>query len=251
VQQCLSSTSEKSLARNNLRTLIVHPSSKIITSNISGRRLVIPDIHGCVNTLKALLNQVNPSKEDHLFFLGDYVNKGPSSPETLDFLITLQKRTNCHFIMGNHDHAILMHLTGEVLQSDDRMSTWNSRNLNNHPNTKQYIEFLQSLHHFIELDDYFLVHAGFDFNSNDSFLNTHKMMNIVGIEYDYSKAKGKKIIHGHLPHPLEEIERNIKEGNAIIPLDNGCVYQGERKGNGRLLCFDLDSGSLVKQDKLD
>ncbi|MCD4664857.1 MAG: metallophosphoesterase, partial [Bacteroidales bacterium] len=41
---------------------------------------VIPDIHGCANTLRGLIEDlIQPSKHDWLYFLGDYIDRGPSS----------------------------------------------------------------------------------------------------------------------------------------------------------------------------
>lgn len=43
------------------------------------RHLVIGDIHGCYDALRALLNLVEPGEDDVLITLGDYVNKGPDT----------------------------------------------------------------------------------------------------------------------------------------------------------------------------
>lgn len=41
---------------------------------------VIPDIHGCYNTLKKLIeDNIGLNKDDYIFFLGDYIDKGPYS----------------------------------------------------------------------------------------------------------------------------------------------------------------------------
>ena len=40
------------------------------------KRFVIGDVHGCSKTLKALVEQqLIPSKEDAIYFLGDYIAK--------------------------------------------------------------------------------------------------------------------------------------------------------------------------------
>lgn len=42
------------------------------------RTLAIGDIHGCLKTLKALLeDKIAIQKTDTLIFLGDYIDRGP------------------------------------------------------------------------------------------------------------------------------------------------------------------------------
>ena len=42
------------------------------------QRWIIPDIHGCAKTLKVLLeNMLKVTKNDELYFLGDYIDRGP------------------------------------------------------------------------------------------------------------------------------------------------------------------------------
>ena len=48
------------------------------------RTFVIGDIHGCYQTLKALLAKISPDpQEDVLIFLGDYIDRGPNSKEVI------------------------------------------------------------------------------------------------------------------------------------------------------------------------
>ena len=67
------------------------------------RTLVIGDIHGGLKALHQLLERANVSQEDHLIFLGDYVDGWSEAPQTIDFLIQLEKTHHCTFIRGNHD----------------------------------------------------------------------------------------------------------------------------------------------------
>ena len=66
---------------------------------------VIGDIQGCFDELKKLLNIANfKPQTDTLWCLGDVVNRGPKSLETLEFLYELP---NCHITLGNHDFLLL------------------------------------------------------------------------------------------------------------------------------------------------
>lgn len=44
------------------------------------RVLAIGDIHGCSKALSALLDAVNPTADDQVITLGDYVDWGPKAP---------------------------------------------------------------------------------------------------------------------------------------------------------------------------
>ncbi|MEM9992274.1 MAG: metallophosphoesterase [Bacteroidota bacterium] len=46
-------------------------------------KFVITDIHGCLHSLKELLDTIGLSKEDEIYFLGDYVDRGPYSKEVI------------------------------------------------------------------------------------------------------------------------------------------------------------------------
>ena len=54
-------------------------------------RWVIPDVHGNLITLKYLIeNRIALSKSDELYFLGDYIDRGPDSKGVIDFIMSLQ-----------------------------------------------------------------------------------------------------------------------------------------------------------------
>ena len=54
------------------------------------RKIVIGDVQGCLDELKALLDLLDfKSSSDQLIFLGDLINRGPKSLEVLEFLYLL------------------------------------------------------------------------------------------------------------------------------------------------------------------
>ena len=73
---------------------------------------IVGDIHGCVKTLSALVDQINPSDSDAFVLLGDYVNKGPDSVGVIRLCQTLP---HCTHLLGNHDVAMIAGYYGEVL----------------------------------------------------------------------------------------------------------------------------------------
>ena len=66
---------------------------------------VISDIHGQLDALKDLLSLVSfKYNEDTLYLLGDYVDWGPKSIETIQYVMEMSsKYENIHPLLGNHD----------------------------------------------------------------------------------------------------------------------------------------------------
>ncbi len=67
---------------------------------------LISDIHSNINLFKKIINDINITKNDHLFILGDVIEKDDHNIETLDYLMELDSRTNLHLILGNCDNVI-------------------------------------------------------------------------------------------------------------------------------------------------
>lgn len=93
-------------------------------------RYAIGDIQGCCNELRALLTRIGfAADRDRLWLVGDLVNRGPQSLETLRFVRALGD--NAIVVLGNHDLHLLAVACGcrsarrsdtldEVLQAPDR-----------------------------------------------------------------------------------------------------------------------------------
>jgi serine/threonine protein phosphatase 1 len=64
-------------------------------------RWIIGDVHGMLRPLEGLLGGIERADKDaKLYFVGDYVNRGPESKGVIELLLTLK---NARFIRGNHD----------------------------------------------------------------------------------------------------------------------------------------------------
>jgi bis(5'-nucleosyl)-tetraphosphatase (symmetrical) len=116
---------------------------------------VIGDVQGCCDELELLISALRfNADKDQLWFVGDLVNRGPQSLETLRLVKSLGSSAIC--VLGNHDlhllalaHNPTMTETGlhPVLQADDR---------------DELINWLISrpMAHYDEQLDTLLVHAG-------------------------------------------------------------------------------------------
>jgi len=65
----------------------------------------IGDIQGCAPSLKSLVKKI--PKDSKMIFLGDLVNRGPSSLGTLRQLKSLQEQGRIECLLGNHDLHLL------------------------------------------------------------------------------------------------------------------------------------------------
>ncbi len=75
----------------------------------------IGDIQGCIDPLKRLLDAIQfNEKEDRLWLVGDLVNRGPASLETLRFIRHLPLTPRV--VLGNHD-LHLLHCVFNTLKS--------------------------------------------------------------------------------------------------------------------------------------
>lgn len=78
----------------------------------------IGDVQGCFDELQLLLHKIGFSGKDRLWFVGDLINRGPKSLETLRFVHSLGKRAVT--VLGNHDLHLVAQFEGvEHPRKDD------------------------------------------------------------------------------------------------------------------------------------
>jgi len=228
-----------------------------------GRRIAIGDIHGCYHTFESLVEDtICLKQEDQLFLLGDYIARGPRNREVLDYIIELQKEGfQIYPLMGNHEYFVLRDVKFcERSKNSDRIRDYiESKDLLNLDNCveNKYLNFIQNLPYYYELDNFILVHAGLDFEEENPLTDKMSMIYARNYVVDREKINGKIIIHGHTPINLSEIQDQIRNHKKIgrINLDNGCVYKQYevKKGKdlGRLCALNLDNMELIITENID
>ena len=231
------------------------------------RRWVIPDIHGCITTLKQLIETcIVPTKEDELYFLGDYIDRGPDGRGVIDYIMSMQSQGyNIKYLVGNHEYYCMnafemdkhrflgkskIHKEWERYGAKTTLKSFGAKRPRQID--EKYIDWMHKGQFFIELDDYILVHAGMNFNIDNPFDDTMSMMWARDFKVDRTKTGGKKIIHGHVPVEYSLIQLFLEsEGYDFIALDNGVYYRDQKVGFGNLMALELNSMQLIAQPNCD
>ena len=129
---------------------------------------IIGDVQGCYDTLQKLLGKINFSKDrDQLFFLGDVVNRGNKSLETLRFIYSLKE--NANMVLGNHDfHLLVCALTSQKPNFKDTFL-----DIINAPDKNTLLDYLLTRPLILEHKGALLVHAGIppQWNISDALQN--------------------------------------------------------------------------------
>jgi len=213
--------------------------------------LAIGDIHGCRKALDTLLDYIQPSKDDLLITLGDYVDRGPDSRGVIEKLLTI-KQSHSHFIhlMGNHEIQMI-----RALEAPHHMERFLSPmcggrdTLANYGGTfdgipEDHWEFITSAELYYESDTHIFVHAGVQPSSpvDKQDQETYYYQRF----YEAKKhMSGKPFICGHtiqgdLPTDLGYaicLDTCAYGGGWLTALDveNGIYYQANEKGQTRQL----------------
>ncbi len=222
-------------------------------------RYAATDLHGCLHTLRYLLEHRLPlAPDDELFLLGDYVNKGPDSRGVLDYLMELPQRGfRVHCLRGNHDQELLDAARGLKHRSwataANRQLTlagFGVRRPEDIP--EKYVRWLDELPHQLDIPGFTLVHAGYNFRLPPQQMRVDwgTMLNVKQFAYDASRLQGQRLLHGHVPTPIAEVERRVRHRAGAIGLDTGCVYRHNPE-LAHLAALNLDTFELTLQPNLE
>jgi serine/threonine protein phosphatase 1 len=230
------------------------------------RILMISDIHGCIKQFNELLDVIKYiPDEDKLILLGDYVDRGPRSKETVERVKELVDNYNVIALRGNHDQRLvdLIRTDSEMIQTKflehGGIQTLRSYcdfitdNIDDElfKQARQYIrdrfyshiEFIESLPFYHEDLHHIYVHAGL----NPKYTNWREQP-----EYDFMYIKGefhhsrpltdKPVIFGHTRTIELHDSSDIWFGQNKIGIDGGCAY------GMQLNCLIYDEGIYYAAD---
>ena len=208
---------------------------------MSGRLIAIGDIHGCANTLRVILKDIDPQSEDSFVFLGDYINRGPDSKGVIDQIISLSDKCHVDTILGNHEEMLLGAYQGSKSDyafwckfgGDQTLASYGVNNAKDIPS--QHLLFIAHCKDYLETDDFIFVHAGCDPDLPlDKIDGAALRWNKLDTKQTKKHITGKTVVCGHT------VQRQIFDMGYICCIDTGCgVWPG-----GRLTAIDLRSGKI-------
>jgi len=239
-----------------------NPTTKKLPAKIADgiRVYAIGDIHGRSDLLQPLLAQVETDISAHfiphpiLVFLGDYLDRGPSSRQVIEQLALQSERSEVVFLKGNHEHYLFEFLKNPAFlkawlrfggldtlrsygivpcnYSDAREQELLAMSFRLALHENGHYNFLSSLRPSFTCGDFFFVHAGvrpgipLDQQSEKDLLTIRN-------EFLLSKSDfGKIVVHGHTPVPRPEIHSNR------INIDTGAY------ATGQLSCLVLEQDEI-------
>ena len=195
---------------------------------VKKRKIAITDIHGHLTVFKNLIEEkIKLTKNDELYLLGDYIDRGEDSFGVIDYIVSLREQGyNVECLYGNHEIMFLQ----KIKRYSQEIAY-------------KFLEFTKLFHYFLEVDNFVLVHAGFNLESNfaftdkDSMLWTRRWENYDMLQKNID-LKDKYIIYGHTPHSKNFIINSIKYRKQFLPIDNA-VFRRDKIKYGNLFAFDF------------
>ena len=205
------------------------------------RTLIIGDVHGCHRELKDLLKKVKADpEEDRIIFIGDLINKGPSSRGVWEQF----RELNAMSLMGNHELSLLEMTQGKYHKHEKYLAKLH-KDFGSH-----FDAFIKDIHGFplwLEDHDLMMVHGGLVPGLHPDQTDPWHLVTIRTWDGEGHDLKNEKnppwfdlydgddlVVFGHWA-ALGGIMRE-----RIIGLDTGCVY------GGKLSCLILPERKIVQ-----
>ncbi len=199
------------------------------------RTLAISDLHGCLVPLQKMIEVIQPQPEDHLIFVGDYLDRGPDSKGVIDFILKLQVEFNVTCLHGNHEEKFLL---SSIDQTDlaHWLEAWGGgATLESYGGfqgvPESHWEFLRKTQPYHETESHIFVHANLE---NDIPLSQQHPFTLIHKKFGnpLPHQSGKIMVCGHTAQKAPHLPLNL--GHAInIDTDVG--------RGGWLTCLHIES----------
>ena len=204
------------------------------------RTIIVGDVHGCYRELRDLLKKVKADPEhDRIIFIGDLINKGPSSKGVWE--IFREMEAMC--IMGNHELSLLEMSQGKHHKHSKYLGGLH-KDFGSH-----FDDFIQDVYGFpfwLEDHELMMVHGGLVPGLHPDQTDPWHLVTIRTWDGEGHDLKDEKnppwfdfyedddlVVFGHWA-ALGGLNRE-----NVIGLDTGCVY------GGKLSCLILPERKLV------
>jgi serine/threonine protein phosphatase 1 len=230
-----------------------------------GQRVyAVGDIHGRLDLLDDLLirieadDEARPSSQTLLIFLGDLVDRGPSSAQVVDRLLNLSRSgRRARFLMGNHEEVFLRALGGDrnalpffvriggkptVLSYGIDEQTYRKADYQQLHSLMQahvpaeHIAFLEAFEDMIVIGDYVFVHAGIQPRLPLAEQSPAALRWVREEFLSHPHPLEKIVVHGHT------IADDVEETVNRIGLDTGAYASGKLTAMG----FERDARWVIQ-----
>ena len=202
------------------------------------RTLVIGDIHGCLVPLQHLWDAIEPTADDRIIFLGDYIDRGPDSKGVIDFILERLPQFDIACLTGNHeekfflariDHTELAHWL-DAWGGGATLESYGPGGFDDVP--EAHWDFLRQNLPYLETDTHIYVHANLEpdlpLADQPPFTLVHKKFGTPA-----PHQSGKTMICGHTAQK-SHVPLNL--GHAV------CIDTDPGRG-GWLTCLHIETGS--------
>lgn len=208
------------------------------------RRYAVGDIHGCSKALRTLIETIDPSAEDEVVFLGDYIDRGPDSRGVVDQLIELESVCQVVALRGNHEIMLLGVAVGgrdaSMWLGSGGEATLTSYGGSLAKIPPRHLEFYQSLRPYYETSRAIFVHANYEHDCPISHQDeSSSYWAHLSFPLPEPHASGKRVFVGHTPQASGE----VLDAGHLVCLDTYCF------GGGYLTAMELDSGRTIQVDR--
>jgi predicted phosphodiesterase len=212
------------------------------------RRALISDIHGNLEALEVVLDDIKSQGISEIFCLGDIIGYGPNPRECIDLVMEHSKIT----LLGNHDQGAMFDPDGFNIGAE-RAIFWTREQLespHDRSNNERRWEFLGDLPRSYRLEPFLFVHGSprnplSEYIFPEDIYNHRKMERLFQLVDRYC-FQG----HTHVPgvftesfqfYAPEEIDNEYTLGEGKLMINVGSVGQ-PRDGDPRACYIILDDG---------
>jgi serine/threonine protein phosphatase 1 len=209
------------------------------------RIIAIGDIHGCLAALRALLDAIQPTGDDTIVTLGDYVDRGPDSCGVLKSLIALSRQTDLAPLLGNHDEMMLAICRGRVDLLDEWLHFGGDATLASYGTRDprdiwpDHLEFIANCFLWSETSRHFFVHANYCADVPLGHMPRRVLLwESLKDRVPGPHVSGKTAILGHTSQKSGE----VLDLGHLRCIDTWCY------GNGWLTAMDVESGRVWQAD---
>ena len=203
------------------------------------RHIAIGDIHGCVHALDAVLDAVQPTSRDLIVCLGDVIDYGRDSRETIATLMQLAEKSQLVLVQGNHEEMLFAALEDPCVEESwlncGGISTVNSYRFCGgiQDIDPDHIAFLRTSVDYFETDSHIFVHANYCPETPMDEAQPYTLRwSLVDSKPPEWHLTHKPVIVGH----TEQHSGEILNLESLICIDTYC------RGYGWLTALDVKSG---------